>query len=149
MKNFLMILTISVMSLITTSSFAVEENSIVAISGYDPVSYFTENKAMRGSGMQVAIHAGQTYLFASEKNKNKFVKNPSKYLPEFGGYCAFGAALGKKFHSDPTVFAVVKGKLYLNLNKDIQKKWNAKLSSMIKDGHKNWKKIKNKSAKLL
>jgi YHS domain-containing protein len=146
-KTILMSLVITVMA--SSSVFAVEENSLPAIGGYDPVSYFSANKAARGSGMNASEYKGQTYLFSSAKNKKAFDKNPTKYLPEFGGYCAFGAALGKKFHTDPTVFAIVDKKLYLNLNKDIQSKWNAKQSSMIMDAHKNWKKIKNKSAKTL
>lgn len=125
---------------------AVEENALVAISGYDPVSYFTMNKAVRGSGMSTSNYNGQTYLFSSAENKAKFEKSPSKYLPQFGGYCAFGAAMGKKFHSDPTVFAIVNNKLYLNLNKDIQEKWNGDQKKMIKDANANWPKIKSKSA---
>ncbi len=110
-----------------------------AVYGYDAVSYFTMNKAVRGSGMITADYKGETYLFSSNKNKEMFVKSPSKYLPEYGGYCAFGASMGKEFYSDPTIFAVVDNKLYLNLNKDIQMKWNKDRSSMIKNADKKWK----------
>lgn len=150
MKKLIMNLSKSLMTLTLLigafSAQAKEEFATPAISGYDPVAYFSDSAAKRGSGMHAAEHNGQVYLFSSAENKAKFKKNPSKYLPQYGGYCAFGASLGKKFHSDPTVFAVVKGKLYLNLNKDIQKKWNAKQSDMISAADKNWKKIKSKSA---
>ncbi len=112
-----------------------------AISGYDPVAYFTMNKAVRGSGMHTAQHAGSTFMFSSAKNKALFASNPSRYLPEFDGYCAFGAAMGKKFYTDPTIFGIVNNKLYLNLNKDIQKKWNADQKNMIRKGHANWAKM--------
>lgn len=129
-----------------TAAFAIasDENANTAISGYDPVAYFNQNEAVRGSGMHTVEHAGQTYLFASEANKSEFSKNPVKYAPQYGGYCAFGVSKGKKFYSDPTVFAVVGGKLYLNLNKDIQVKWNAEQAQLIKDAEGEWKKIKSK-----
>lgn len=122
---------------------AANDNALPAISGYDAVSYFTQKEPVRGSGMNAYRHNGQDYLFASAENLAEFKKNPDKYLPQFGGYCAFGAAMGKKFHVDPTVFSVVDGKLYLNLNKDIQMKWNEKQAQLIKDADKNWKKIKS------
>ena len=131
------------------SAQAVEEYSNPAVGGYDTVAYFTQSKAVKGSGVHSHTHDGQVYLFSSKENKAKFIKKPNKYAPQFGGYCAFGAAKGKKFHSDPTVFAVVKKKLYLNLNKDIQAQWNEGRSKMIKQGHKNWKKIRTASASSL
>jgi YHS domain-containing protein len=125
----------------TYSAFAADRISTPALSGYDPVSYFTSNTATRGSGFHTAEHAGKTYLFASKANKNAFVKKPTNYLPQFGGWCAFGLSVGKKFYSDPTVFAVVDGKLYLNLDKKIQKDWNKDRTGNIKKAHSNWKKF--------
>lgn len=129
---------------ISVFAVASDDHAVTAISGYDPVAYFQQNAAVRGSGFHTAVHAGETYLFSSEKNKEEFKKNPSKYVPQFGGFCAFGVSLGKKFYADPTVFAVVNNKLYLNLDKDIQAKWNAEQSKMIKDADVAWKKISSK-----
>jgi len=117
--------------------------STPAVYGYDTVAYHTTNQAVRGSGMHAADFNGETYLFSSESNKKLFEQNPSKFTPEFGGYCAYGASVGKKFYSDPTVFAVVDNKLYLNLNSEIQQKWNADQANMIKAGHLKWKSIAN------
>jgi len=117
-----------------------------AVTGYDPVSYFVSNKAVRGSGFHTSSYRGQTYLFSSKKNKETFAKNPTKYLPQYGGWCAYGLSVGKKFYSDPTVFAIVKGKLYLNLDKGIQQKWNKDRMSLINKGDINWAKVANKSA---
>ncbi len=125
---------------------AADENALPALSGYDAVSYFTGKEPVRGSGMHTHRYKGQDYLFASAESLNEFKKNPEKYLPQFGGFCAFGAAMGKKFHADPTVYSVVSGKLYLNLNKDIQMKWNEKQAQMIKDADKNWKEIRTVAA---
>ena len=120
------------------------ENSTPVMGGYDPVSYFTAEEPQRGSGYHTAIHEGGTYLFASKANKKTFEANSEKYAPQFGGYCAYGVAVGKKFYSDPTIWKVVDGKLYLNLDKKIQMKWNADMKGNIKKAHSNWKGIEHK-----
>ena len=94
--------------------------STPGISGYDPVAYFADGKPMRGSGYHVAEFEGVTYAFASKEHKEMFNINPEKYVPVYGGYCAYGVAVGKKFVADPEVWKVVGGKLYLNLDKGIQ-----------------------------
>lgn len=147
--KFLKVFALTLSLLTAALAVASDENANTAISGYDPVAYFKQNEAVRGSGMHTADHAGQTYLFANEANKTEFTKNPSKYVPQYGGYCAFGVSKGKKFYSDPTVFAVVGGKLYLNLNKDIQAKWNAEQAQLIQDAEGEWKKIKTKKVSSL
>ena len=116
--------------------------SSIAIDGYDTVAYFTENVAKKGSTNYTAKHNGHKYLFSSKKNRDEFKANPEKFAPQFAGYCAFGVTLGKKFKTDPKVFAVVNNKLYLNLNPDIQAKWNADQAAMIKKGHAKWPSIK-------
>ena len=72
----------------------------------------------------------------------EFKKNSDKFLGQFGSDCEFGATMGKKFHADPTVYLVKGGKLYLNLNKDVQMKWSEKQTQMITDADKNWKSIR-------
>lgn len=121
-----------------------QEYSTVAAGGYDLVSYHEKDGPKKGTGAFVSNHNGENYLFSSEENKNRFEKNPKKYLPEYGGWCAYGAALGKKFVGDPEVWKVVDGKLYLNLNNDIQEKWEAELNSNIAEADKNWGSIKDK-----
>lgn len=148
MKKLISSLLISVL-LIAPVAYSADENALPALSGYDAVSYFSQKEPIRGSGMHAFRHKGQDYLFSSTENLAEFKKNPEKYLPQFGGYCAFGAAMGKKFHADPTVYSVVGGKLYLNLNKDIQMKWNEKQAQMIKDADKNWKDIRTVAAEKL
>ena len=120
-------------------------HNLPGISGYDPVSYFTEGKPQRGSGYHVADYQGVTYAFASEEHKDMFEANPEKYVPAYGGWCAYGVAVGKKFVADPEVWKVVNGKLYLNLDRDIQSKWNKDIPGYIKTGNKNWKEIRDKA----
>lgn len=71
------------------------ENSVAAVSGYDLVAYHTAGKATKGNGYNVSVHDGITYLFANEDNKKAFDANPAKYLPAYGGWCAFGVSVGK------------------------------------------------------
>lgn len=120
-------------------------HSTPGISGYDPVAYFTDGKPVRGSGYHVATHEGVTYAFANADHRKLFIANPKQYLPAFGGYCAYGVAVGKKFVADPEVWKVLDGKLYLNLDKDIQQKWEKDIPGHIKKATANWSDIKDKS----
>ncbi|WP_343560631.1 YHS domain-containing (seleno)protein [Kiloniella sp. b19] len=119
------------------------ETLITGASGYDLVAYFTEDRAVEGSTAHTAIHEGVTYLFSKAEHKDAFEADPAKYLPAYGGYCAFGAAVGKKFPIDPHAFKVVDGKLYLNNNKKVQDRWLTDIAGYIKLGDDNWENIKN------
>ena len=133
-------------SIVATPVFGQDvTHSTPGISGYDPVAYFTEGKPMRGSGYHVANHEGVTYAFATKENKEMFEATPDKFVPAYGGYCAYGAAVGKKFVADPEVWKVVDGTLYLNLDKGIQGKWNKDIPGYIKKADANWKEIKDKA----
>lgn len=121
-------------------------HSTPGASGYDVVAYFTDGKPMRGSGYHVAVHEGVTYVFTSDAHKKLFEANPTKYLPVYGSYCAYGVAVAKKFVADPEVWKIVDGKLYLNLDKNIQAKWEKDIPGYIKKADTNWLQIKNKAA---
>jgi hypothetical protein len=114
----------------------------LAAHGYDVVSFHGGLPAV-GSDKFVVAHDGATYRFSSQANLDTFKANPAKYEPAFGGYCAFGAALGKKFDGDPRYYKVVDGKLYLNLNGDIQAKWNEDIPGNLKKANANWLKIRS------
>jgi hypothetical protein len=75
-----------------------------------------------------------------------FEAKPEKYMPAYGGYCAYGVAVGKKFVVDPEAWKIVDGNLYLNLDRDIQKKWLKDVPGYIKKAEANWPKIKDKPA---
>jgi YHS domain-containing protein len=106
-------------------------NSLVGVQGYDLVSYLTNGKPMRGNGNHTVEHHGATYQFKNKENKEAFAKDPHKYLPAYGGYCAYGVAVGKKFVGDPHVWKIVDNKLYLNLDNKIQGIWNKDISGNI------------------
>jgi len=133
---------IALLSVFANNAFAGDNATIaLAVGGYDLVSYHSD-QPKRGSGHHLAEHAGNLYAFASAANKEAFEAEPEKYLPQFGGYCAYGAALGKKFYGDPTVYEVVDGKLYLNLDKKVQSLWNQDKQKNIAAAHELWATIK-------
>jgi YHS domain-containing protein len=121
------------------------EVSTIGAGGYDLVSYHTGKKPLRGNGNHVVEHDGATYLFASESNRKTFATSPNKYLPAYGGYCAFGVAVGKKFVGDPDVWRIVDGKLYLNLDTGIQEKWLEDVPGYIQTADTNWRRIRDRA----
>ena len=110
----------------------------LALQGYDPVAYFTEGEATKGSYKFTASYDDATYWFSSEEHKAAFEANPDAYVPEYGGYCAFGAAMGFKFDGDPNHWKIVDGELYLNLSKDIQERWSEDIPGFIQQADNNW-----------
>lgn len=126
------------------SSSNIGEND-VAIHGYDPVAYFTDDRAVEGSEKYTATHNGAIYRFSSAKNRDLFKSNTAKYAPQFGGYCAMGVALNKKLDIDPDAFHIADGKLYLNLNKAVQKKWFTDVPGHIKSADRIWSGIEDLS----
>jgi len=121
----------------STAAINVAEDAVI-LHGHDAVAYFTSGKPVQGDAKFSAKHAGATYRFASEANLKAFQANPTAYAPQYGGFCAMGAALGKKLDVDPTQFKVVDGKLYLNYSPKIQKQWEEDTAGNIAKGEKNW-----------
>ena len=120
-------------------------HSTPAVQGYDVVSYHVSKRPARGNGNFVTTYKGATYQFANKANLQKFNKSPEKYVPAYGGFCAFGASVGKKFIGDPEVWRVVDGKLYLNLDVGIQEKWLEDVPGRIAKADEYWKEIHDKS----
>jgi len=117
----------------------------VAISGYDPVAYFTVGKAVEGNSKISAEYQGITYYFSSAANKDLFVKNPSGYEPQYGGWCAYAmGSTGEKVEVDPSTFKIVNGKLYLFYNKyfnNTLKSWDKDENNLRSKADKNWTSI--------
>jgi len=136
--------------LFSSFSFAAEETlqdaNGVILSGYDTVAYFTMDKPVKGYAGISATHDGAIYHFSSEANRDAFKANPSKYAPQYGGFCAYGAAVGAKFPIDPSVFAIVDDKLYVNNSANVSKLWTAKQSKAITLADKKWSGIRETAA---
>ncbi len=140
MKNI--IKSIAAVALLSVSAYAgdlvnVSGASKAAVSGYDTVAFFTEGKPVSGSPFITAEYQGATYFFATEEHKALFTAKPEKYAPQCGGFCAYGVGLGK----------VRNEKLYLNLNADILKKFNADFDGNVAKANKNWPDLVKKDGK--
>ena len=146
MKNMLGSVLMVLLALVAMPAWGADvTHSTPGLNGYDPVAYFTDGKPMKGSGYHVAEYQGVTYAFASSGHKDLFDANPEKYVPAYGGYCAYGVAVGKKFVSDPEAWKIVEGTLYLNLDKNIQSKWAKDIPGYIKKADSNWQSIQDKA----
>lgn len=106
--------------------------SDTAIRGYDTVAYFTVGAPVKGKDAYTTTWKGAKWKFASPANLALFKANPEKYAPQYGGYCAYGVAVDDLVSIEPEQFTVMDGKLYLNYNADIQKKWKKNPAGFIK-----------------
>ncbi|WP_190810236.1 YHS domain-containing (seleno)protein [Flagellimonas sp. S3867] len=124
------------------------DNSNIALQGYSPVSYLDLGIAQKGLKEHKSEHNKVVYYFTNAEQKKKFEKNPSKYLPQYGGFCAFGMYAGAKFRPDPNKFIVKDGKYFLylyNLELDAQQLWLAENNhkKLANTANTNWSKLKN------
>ena len=122
------------------------DNSNIALQGYSPVSYLDLGLAQIGNKNFKSEYNKVYYYFTSASQKATFDKNPAKYMPEFGGFCAFGIYAGAKFRVDPNKFIVEDGKYYLYLNNvelDAKQLWLAENNhnKLKKVADKNWEKL--------
>ena len=111
----------------------------VALKGYDPVAYFTVGQPTAGVANYTQRWKGATYRFVSAENRARFMADPEKYLPQYGGYCAYAMALNRIADIDPARWAIVDGKLYLNNNFLSQTLWSVNKGSNIASADGNWK----------
>jgi len=142
-KSTLMTSALLASSLSFASNIEVNANgNDLAIKGYDTVSYFTKGAPTKGSDEYTAAYNGAIYQFSSAYNRDLFQSEPSKYAPQYGGFCAMGVALNKKLDTDPTAWHIRGDKLYLNLNKAVQKKWSTDIPGYINIAQESWTDIK-------
>ncbi len=146
MKTFIRIaLTLALISTSLTAAAVEPVNKTllggVAIKGYDPVAYFTDGKPVKGSDDFEHEYKDATWRFATAAHRDEFAKDPAKYAPQYGGYCAYGVSEGYAVGIDPEAWKIVDGKLYLNYSKDVQKRWQEDIPGRIRKADQNWPKI--------
>lgn len=110
----------------------------VAIGGADPVAYFSEGRFVEGSRKFAADWNGASWRFASAANRERFVAEPERYAPRYGGYCAYAVAHGYTAKIDPEAWSIVEDRLYLNYNKDVRARWSEKQGAFIEQADQNW-----------
>ena len=127
-------------------AFAADVNKTregVAIEGYDPTAYFTENRPVKGSAEFSFKWAGATWYFANEQGRQLFAKNPEKYAPQFGGYCSNGLSDDHKIGADPRNWRIIDGKLYLYFSDYGREQWSGNVKSLIEAADDTWQELKN------
>jgi len=110
----------------------------IAIQGYDPVAFFTDNKPVKGDQKYLVRHDGAVYFFASKAHQDLFKADPAKYTPAFGGYCAYGVSRNKLVSIDVDAFQIVDGKLLLQYSKGVRDDFNADAKDNLAKANANW-----------
>jgi len=109
----------------------------VAVGGYDPVSYFS-GQPVRGDAAFVAEHHGAQFRFVSAENRDRFIADPARYAPAFGGYCVWAISQGYTASGDPTVWRIVDGRLFLNYNREVGERWAQNIPEKVAAADRNW-----------
>lgn len=117
----------------------------VALHGFDPVAYFTQNKAVKGSPQHLAHYNGVTYEFASKEDQAAFEAAPARYAPQYGGFCSFAVTEGIKADIDPHAFAINDGKLYLNYSEGARDSFQADVRANTSKAEENWPSVSAQS----
>ncbi|MBX3331253.1 MAG: YHS domain-containing protein [Nitrospira sp.] len=149
MKRYLMLLSITLCQIVLFSASVsagdfFEQNNL-AIDGYDPVAYFTEQKPVKGSTQFRSDYQDSTFQFASAAHRDAFLADPSKYAPQYGGYCAYGMAKGYKATIDPAAFTVVGDKLYLNYSETVRSRWLSNIPDYVQKADANWPEVQKQT----
>jgi len=119
----------------------------VALQGYDPVAFFTEHKPVKGKMEFKSVDGGATYYFASAETKALFDKEPARYEPAYGGYCAYGVSRNKLVEIDPEAFQVLDGRLLLQYSKGVRADFNKDASGNVAKANGNWPALVEKKGK--
>lgn len=150
MKRFLptiLLLLTALPVLAQTKSLLNLDKTGVAIQGYDPVAFFTDNKPVKGDAKFPVRHNGATYLFASKEHRDTFKTDRAKYEPAFGGYCAYGVSRGKLVEIDVDAFQIVDGKLLLQYSKGVRDDFNKDAKGNLTKAAANWPTLVEKKGK--
>lgn len=133
---FLALATLSMMA--TAKELLNVDGNGVAIQGYDPVAFFTDSRPVKGNPQFQSEYHGAKYYFASSEHKAAFDREPAKYEPQFGGYCAYGVSQGHKAPIKIEAWQIVNGRLLMQYDLDIKGKFNRDQQGSLKKADENW-----------
>ncbi len=141
--------------LIGNTAFAEDEYNVsrgvttegvpLALHGIDAVALSTLGVVGEGDAAFTVVEDGNAYYFASQESADQFSANPDKYLPQYGGFCAFAVALGKKFDGDPVFADIVDDKLYLFVNDAVFQQYQADKEGILAKAESVWPTIRSKA----
>ena len=110
----------------------------VALKGYDAVAYHLERKPVKGKDSFAFEWKDAVWFFSNADNRDKFIADPERWAPQYGGYCAWAIAKGSTRPINPTIFRIFDDKLYLNLNMKVHKEWLGKHNQFITEANEQW-----------
>ncbi len=110
----------------------------LALDGHDPVAYFERGRPVPGTAEIQTSWSGATWRFASEENRAAFLADPTAYAPQYGGYCAWAVSQGKLAPGNPENWSIVGGKLYVNYDAAVQRRWTAGQEGFIEQADRRW-----------
>jgi len=119
----------------------------VILHGYDPVAYFTGNAAIKGDAKYKAAYKGATYYFASDANRKLFKKDPAKYAPQYGGYCAMAVSMGQLEDADPKMFTIHNDKLLVQRNEKAHQMFLSNPDMLHHKADQQWPELLEKNGK--
>ena len=143
---------------LSTAAFAGEQfvdETGFAVSGYDVVAYFSlpqnavgqpQTAPVEGNKSITAEYNGATFAFSTKENRDEFLANPAKYVPQYDGHCAYGVAKGGKVPGNPTLWRIVDDKLFLNITKNVAGFWEEDIPANITLSTGNWPSLDPKPA---
>lgn len=113
----------------------------VVLNGMDPVSYFAEGGGapIQGDANISFVYGTRMYHFSSELNKDMFKKNPLKYEPTYGSYCAYGMANGAKINIKPNIFTINGNRAHFFVSKSAKNNFDSNLTADEASADGNWK----------
>src|SRR3974390_1421330 len=149
MKKFLgaLIMLAAVSTIATAKDLVNVDHGGVAIQGYDPVAFFTDNRPVKGNAQFQSEYRGAKYYFVPQEHKAPFEKEPGKYEPQFGGYCAYGASQGHKAPIKIEAWQIVDGRLLMQYDLDIKDKFNQDQLGNLRKADQNWPGVVEKYGK--
>ena len=136
MKTFL--LSLFVVASVQAKTLINVDATGLALQGYDPVAYFTDNRPVKGDAKITATYRSATYRFASAEHKKMFEANPAKYEPQFGGFCGYAASINKVAPIEVEYFQIIDGRLILQHNEKAWNLWIKDVPGNLKRADQNW-----------
>lgn len=119
-------------------SIAMGAEPKTAIKKYDPVAYFTESRAVYGTDAYTFVYHDMIWYFSSRENLDLYAADPEAYTPQYDGYCAWAMTESRLAVTDPEVWKIVDGKLYLNCSRTAYEKWSRDIPSHIEMADRIW-----------
>jgi YHS domain-containing protein len=113
----------------------------VAVRGTDVVAYFLQGRPVAGSAAHTHAWRGATWRFASAANRDRFAADPERYAPAYGGFCAYAVSEGYTAPIDPAAWRIVDGRLFLNFDRSVQRRWERDIPGRIARADENWPRL--------